>query len=51
MTDDDDRARPFGAASSGPFDPVESCTLIVRLRSGIELEYDLDPRRWPLLGR
>ncbi len=24
---------------------IDSCTLIVRLTSGIELEYDLDPRR------
>jgi len=46
MRDEDEDAWSAHAQSrSDRGDQVDSCTLIVRLNSGIELEYDLDPRR------
>jgi hypothetical protein len=38
-------ANPRPAAGVG--NPVESYTLVVRLSSGVELEYDLDPHWFP----
>ena len=49
MREDDEEARSAHAQSRPERgDQVDSCTLIVRLSSGIELEYDLDPRRLSL---
>jgi len=49
MRDEDDEARSAHAQSRPDRgEQVDSCTLIVRLNSGIELEYDLDPRRFTL---
>ena len=48
MPDDDESSRPRDAYQPQPSGhQVDSCTLIVRLSSGVELEYDLDPRLWP----
>ncbi|MFF9565309.1 hypothetical protein ACF1AJ_18320 [Leifsonia sp. NPDC014704] len=49
MRDDDEDGWSAHAQSRPDRDEqVASCTLIVRLTSGIELEYDLDPRRLSL---
>jgi hypothetical protein len=47
MADDDEQGFEYDYAQSSFGDEVQSYTLIVRLRSGVELEYDLDARRWP----
>lgn len=41
--DDDGVCSPDAPAAAGHGSPVDSYTLVVRLSSGVELEYDLDP--------
>lgn len=41
--DDDGVCSPDAPAAAGRGSPVDSYTLVVRLNSGVELEYDLDP--------
>jgi hypothetical protein len=42
--DDDGVCTPDTRSAAGRGVPVDSCTLVVRLASGVELDYDLDPR-------
>jgi hypothetical protein len=42
--DDDGVCSSDTRPAAGQDDPVDSYTLVVRLSSGVELEYDLDPR-------
>lgn len=44
MLDDENGCSNTRASSAaGPGGCAQSCTLILRLNSGVELEYDLDP--------
>ena len=45
--DQDDVCSPNTRPADGGGNPVDSYMLVVRLSSGVELEYDLDPQWFP----